>query len=55
MERMARAREEQLNKKMITERGMPAQLQQTLISGEPKMNFASNHDKYKSGFGKDGS
>ena len=55
MERMQRAREEQMNKKMATERGMPNQLQQRLVQGEPKMYFGSNTDKYKSVFGTEGS
>lgn len=44
-----------MQKKMMTERGMPAQLQQTLVKGEPTMNFGSNTAKFKSGFGVDGS
>lgn len=40
---------------MMTERGMPSQLQTTLVKGEPSMNFGSNTAKFRSGFGVDGS
>lgn len=39
---------------MMTERGMPSQLQQKLIAGELKMNFGGNNIKHKSSFGVDG-
>ena len=55
MERQQRAREENMKKKMMTERGMPSQMQEKLTKGEPKMNFGSNTAKFKSGFGVEGS
>lgn len=55
MERLQKAREQQFQKKMMTERGMPTQLSQKLTQGEPKMNFGTNTAKFKSGFGVDGS
>jgi hypothetical protein len=39
----------------MTERGMPSQMQASIGKPEPSMNFGSNNDKHKSGFGKDGS
>jgi hypothetical protein len=55
MDRMQKARQQQLEKKMMLERGMPAQLQAQIGKPEPSMNFGSNTNKFKSGFGKDGS
>lgn len=55
MERLQKARDEDMKKKMMTERGMPSQLQEKLTKGEPKMNFGSNTAKFKSGFGVEGS
>lgn len=55
MDRLNRAREMQLQKKMATERGMPSQLAAGLGKPEPSMAFGRNTDKFKSGFGKDGS
>lgn len=40
---------------MATERGMPSQLAAGLGKPEPSMAFGRNTDKFKSGFGKDGS
>ena len=40
---------------MMTERGMPSQLQSKLVKGEPVMNFGTNTAKFKSGFGVEGS
>lgn len=39
----------------MTERGIPSQLVAKIGQPEPVMNFGTNTDKYKSGFGKDGS
>jgi hypothetical protein len=55
MERMMKAKELQIEKKMMTERGTPAEIRAKLGKPEPTMNFGSNKDKFKSGFGKDGS
>lgn len=55
MERLAKARQIQLEKKLMTERGMPSQLVARLGQPEPSMAFGSNKDKFKSGFGIDGS
>lgn len=55
MDRMMKARQQQLEKKIMTERGMPSQIIASLGKPEPSMAFGSNTNKYKSGFGKDGS
>jgi len=55
MDRMTKAREQQLEKKLMTERGVPSQLREKIGKPEPSMNFGSNTNKFKSGFGKDGS
>jgi hypothetical protein len=39
----------------MTERGMPAQMQASIGKPEPSMAFGSNTNKFKSGFGKEGS
>lgn len=55
LERMQKARQTQLEKKMATERGMPAQLKAKEGQPEPIWGFGSNKDKFKSGFGAEGS
>lgn len=55
MERMLKAKELQLEKKMMTERGTPAEIRARLGKPEPTMSFTANKDKFKSGFGKEGS
>ena len=55
MERMRKARESLLEKKLMTERGMPATLRASIGKPEPVMSFGSNTDKHKSAFGTDGS
>jgi hypothetical protein len=40
---------------MMTERGMPAQLKAKEGQPEPIWGFGSNSDKFKSGFGAEGS
>jgi hypothetical protein len=55
MERMNKARMTQMEKKMVTERGMPSQLFEKVTKGERTMKFGNNTDKFKSGFGKNGS
>lgn len=49
-----KAKELQIEKKMMTERGTPAQIKAQLGQPEPVLNFGRNTDKFKSGFGKDG-
>jgi hypothetical protein len=56
MERMMKAKQLQYEKKMMTERGNPAQLSAKLTGkSEPVMAFGRNTDKFKSGFGHEGS
>lgn len=55
VDRMAKGRQQQLEKKMATERGMPAQLQAKEGQPEPIWGFGKNTDKFKSGFGAEGS
>ena len=55
MDRMQKAREIEFQKKLATERGTPSQIKVRLTEGEPPMAFGKNTDKFKSGFGKDGS
>jgi hypothetical protein len=40
---------------MMTERGIPAQMQAKIGKPEPVMAFGRNTDKFKSGFGHEGS
>lgn len=53
--RMNKARQLQFEKKMMTERGIPAQMIVKQHQPEPIWGFGSNKDKFKSGFGKEGS
>lgn len=55
MDRMVKARQTQMEKKIMTERGTPAQIIANLGQPEKTMNFASNTNKFKSAFGVDGS
>jgi hypothetical protein len=55
MDRMVKARQSQMQKKLMTERGVPSQLIAALGKPEPVMNFSSNSSKFKSAFGVDGS
>lgn len=52
---MVKARESQMQKKLMTERGVPSQLIASLGRPEPSMNFSTNKSKFKSAFGNDGS
>ncbi len=52
---MMKARQQQIEKKIMTERGMPSQIIASLGKPEASMAFGSNSNKFKSGFGKDGS
>ena len=55
VERMNKARQSQVEKKLMTERGMPSQLAASIGKPEQIMSFGCNTNKYKSGFGVDGS
>jgi len=50
-----KGREQALQKKMVTERGNPAQLMQSIGKPEPVWNFYSDKSKFKSAFGTEGS
>ena len=54
MERLAKARQNQLEKKLMTERGMPSQLMASIGKQEQSFNFSTNHSRFKTAFGKDG-
>ena len=49
-----KAKELHIEKKMMTERGTPAEIKAKLNNPEPILSFGSNTDKFKSGFGKNG-
>jgi hypothetical protein len=55
MERMMKAKQMQYEKKMMLERGEPGQMQAKIGKPEPVMAFGRNTDKFKSGFGTEGS
>lgn len=55
MDRMVKARQSQMEKKLMTERGVPSQLIANLGQPEKTMNFTQNTNKFKSAFGVDGS
>lgn len=55
MDRMTKARQQQIEKKLMTERGTPAQIMAKLGQPEQIMVFSSNSSKFKSAFGQDGS
>lgn len=55
MDRMQKARDMKFTHKMATERGIPAQMMAMQGKEEPPMKFGKHTDKFKSGFGNDGS
>lgn len=55
VDRFLKGREQALQKKLMTERGLPAQLMERIGKPEPTMNFYSDKSKFKSAFGVDGS
>jgi hypothetical protein len=55
MERMMKAKQLQMEKKMMTERGIPSQIIASLGKPDQSMAFGRNTDKFKSGFGAEGS
>ncbi len=55
MERMMKAKQLQHERRMMTERGEPGQMQAKIGKPDPVMAFGRNTDKFKSGFGHEGS
>ena len=55
MDRMQKARQMQLERRLMTERGMPAQMLAQLGRPDQTMNFGSSNNKFKTAFGSDGS
>ena len=55
VERMNKARQIQFEKKMMTYRGMPSQMMAKEGHPEQVMSFGSHKNKFKSGFGTEGS
>jgi hypothetical protein len=55
MERMTKARQLLHEKKMMTERGIPSQMQAKIGQPDKSMAIGRNTNKFKSGFGQDGS